>query len=384
MGVVAIAAGGTAGHINPALALAQELRGRGHEVRFYGTVRGMESSMVPEQGFAFEGLDVSGFDRSRPWTALSALLKMRAARRRVLREFAERGAPAVAVGFGAYVEFPLADAAARAGVPLVLHEQNSVPGMANKALAKKAAVLALTYPSSRAAFEGRTGPATEVVVCGNPVRASVLAPTRAQGRAALGLPDGATVLLVFGGSLGAQHLNRTVVRLKDELLGRPGLYVLHATGTRDYEECVEALALGEEEARRWRVSPYIDDMGSNLAAADAVLSRAGASSVAEIAARCVPSILVPYPYATENHQATNAGYLVEAGGAVLVDDADLDGRRFAQALLELVDDAGRRARMRAALEGLGCAEAAGRLADAVERAAAGGPPDPGPPRPRVR
>ncbi len=379
MSVVAIAAGGTAGHINPALALAQELRSRGHEVRFYGTVRGMEARLVPEQGFAFEGLDVSGFDRSRPWTGVAAVLKMRAARRRILAEFAEKGVPAAAVGFGAYVAFPLADAAARAGVPLVLHEQNSVPGMANKALAKKAAVLALTYPSSRAAFEGRTGAATEVVVCGNPVRASVLAPTRAQGRAALGLPDDATVLLVFGGSLGAQHLNRTVVRLKRELLARPDLYVLHATGARDHDETVAALALTDDEARRWRVSAYIDDMGSHLAAADAVLSRAGASSVAEIAARCVPSILVPYPHATENHQATNANYLVEAGGAELVDDADLDGARFAEALFSLVDDAGRRARMRAALEGLGSAGAAARLADAVERAAARGAAAPGGP-----
>lgn len=369
MSVVAIAAGGTAGHINPALALACELRDRGHEVRFYGTVRGMEATLVPQEGFPFEGLDVSGFDRSRPWTAATALLKMRRARARVLQGFSDGGAPDAAVGFGAYVEFPLADAAARAGIPLVLHEQNSVPGMANLALARKAQVLALTYPCTAARFKGKASPSAQVLVSGNPVRASVLAPTREQGRAKLGIPAQATVLLVFGGSLGAQHINQTVARLKDALLSRPDLVVLHAAGARGFDEARDALALTDGQRDRWRLLPYIDDMGSCLAAADAVLSRAGASSVAEIAARCVPSILVPYPYATENHQATNAGYLVEAGGARLVDDAALDGPAFDDALFSLVDDAALRARMRTALEGLGCAQAAARLADAVERAA---------------
>ena len=368
MSVVAIAAGGTAGHINPALALAQELADRGHEIRFYGTGRGMEAQLVPAQGFAFEGLDVSGFDRSRPWTAVTALVKMRAARKHLLAEFAVQGAPAAAVGFGAYVAFPLADAAAHRGVPLVLHEQNSVPGMANKALAKRARVLALTYPSSEALFAGRTGSTTQVMVCGNPVRRSVLAATRAEGRAALGIPEDATLLLVFGGSLGAQHLNRCVAQLKERLLQIPNLYVVHAAGARGYEDAQAALALTDEEARRWHLMPYIDDMGSCLAAADLVLSRAGASSVAEIAARCVPSILVPYPHATADHQTTNARFLVDAGGALLVTDADLDGEAFGQELLGLLADPARRAAMRRSLEGLGQDQAAVRLADAVEAA----------------
>lgn len=369
MSVVAIAAGGTAGHINPALALADELRDRGHEVRFYGTERGMEARLVPEQGFPFTGLDVCGFDRSRPWTAVTALVKTRAARKRIMARFAEEGVPAAVVGFGAYVAFPLADAAARSGVPLVVHEQNSVPGIANLALAKKADVVALTYPATRERFAGRVGPSANVIVTGNPVRRSVLAPTRAEGRARLGLPDDATVLLVFGGSLGARHINQTACRLKESLLARPDVYVLQAAGARGYDDAVASLGLTDEQARRWRVTPYIDDMGSCLAAADLVFSRAGASSVAEIAARCVPAVLVPYPLATENHQATNAGYLVDAGGAVLVDDDGLDYPDFDGTLLGLLDDSARRAAMRAALEGLAAAGAAGRLADAVEQAA---------------
>lgn len=371
MSVIAIAAGGTAGHINPAIALAQELRERGHEVRFYGTERGMESRLVPQEGFAFEGLDVSGFDRSRPWTAVSAFFKMRSARRHVLDEFDRGDRPAAAVGFGAYVCFPLADAAAARGIPLVLHEQNSVPGMANKALAKRASVLALTYPSSEALFAGRTGRGTKVVALGNPVRRSILDATREQGRAALGLPADATVLLVFGGSLGARHLNRALAALKERILAHEGTYVLHAAGAKDHEEALAALGLTEGEKARWRVMPYIDDMASCLAAADLVVSRSGASSVAEIAARCVPSVLVPYPHATADHQTTNARLLSDAGGAVVVADDRIDGEEFARTVLGLLSDPSRRAAMAAALEGLGQAGAASRLADAVEAAARG-------------
>ncbi|MBS5450992.1 MAG: undecaprenyldiphospho-muramoylpentapeptide beta-N-acetylglucosaminyltransferase [Coriobacteriia bacterium] len=368
MSIVAIAAGGTAGHINPALALAEELRDRGHDVRFLGTPGRLESRLVPEQGFAFEGLDVAGFDRSRPWTLFTAALKVSRATKRLTSEFSGESRPAVAVGFGAYVEVPLGRAAAKLGIPLVLHEQNSVPGLANKMLARTADTLALTYPAARPAFEGKTGPQTRVIETGNPVRRLVLAPTRADARARMGLPDDATVLLVFGGSLGALHINEAIASLKDELLSRENLYVLHGTGKRDYAMEVEKLALTPEQAKRWRVMEYIDDMGSMLAASDVVLSRAGASSIAEIAARHVPALLVPYPFATGNHQAVNARLLVDAGGAELLDDAQLDDAVFPQTLLGLVDDAARRAAMRAGLEGLGAHEAAGRLADAVEAA----------------
>lgn len=369
MSTFALAAGGTAGHINPALALANELRARGHEVRFYGTKKGMEATLVPQDGFAFEGLDVSGFDRSRPWTGVTALLKMNRAKKALLEEFACQGKPAAAVGFGAYVCFPLAAAAAKAGVPLVLHEQNSVPGMANKALAKDAALLALTYPVSEAKFAGKLGSDTRVQVLGNPVRASVLAPTREQGREALGIPADAKVLLIFGGSLGAAHLNKAACALRDELLARPDLYVVHAAGKKDYEQTREALALTDEQARRWRLSPYIDDMGSCLAAADLVLSRAGASSIAEIAALGVPSVLVPYPFATADHQTTNARYLTDAGAAVLFTDDEVAGDAFGEKLLELVRSTGEREAMRAAAAGLAQDLAASKLADELEAVA---------------
>ena len=180
---------------------------------------------------------------------------------------------------------------------------------------------------------------------------------------------GATLLLVFGGSLGARHLNECVTRLKDDLLSRRNLHIVHSTGAKDYDSVAAGLALTDEQRSRWSLRPYIDDMGSALAAADLVLSRAGASSIAEIAALAVPSVLVPYPFATADHQTTNARYLVDAGAALLFADDDIDGDAFAAELLGLIDDGDRRSAMRSAARGLAQDKAASALADQVESAA---------------
>ena len=366
---VAIAAGGTAGHINPALALAEELAARGHQVEFFGQPKKLESTLVPQAGFPFNPIDVTGFDRSRPWTLVSALWRMRAAQKTIGRHFGS-SRPDVAVGFGAYIELPLINWCHAQGIPCVIHEQNSVPGLANKTSAAKVKTVCVSLPVAIDAFRGKVGPDTQIVVTGNPVRQSVIRADRAEGRRSLGIPKDATMLLVFGGSLGARHLNEGVAALKSKLLSRKDLYVIHSTGKGEYDSVVQELALTPDEAARWRVMPYIDRMGEALAAADLVLSRAGASSVAEIAALAVPSMLVPYPFATADHQTTNARYLVDAGAAVLLPDEKIDTSEFEDDLLGLVDDPARRQAMRDAARGLAQDKAALELADQVESAAA--------------
>ena len=366
---VAIAAGGTAGHINPALALAEELAARGHQVEFFGQPKKLESTLVPQAGFPFNPIDVTGFDRSRPWTLVSALWRMRAAQKTIGRHFGS-SRPDVAVGFGAYIELPLINWCHAQGIPCVIHEQNSVPGLANKTSAAKVKTVCVSLPVAIDAFRGKVGPDTQIVVTGNPVRQSVIRADRAEGRRSLGIPKDATMLLVFGGSLGARHLNEGVAALKSKLLSRKDLYVIHSTGKGEYDSVVQELALTPDEAARWRVMPYIDRMGEALAAADLVLSRAGASSVAEIAALAVPSMLVPYPFATADHQTTNARYLVDAGAAVLLPDEKIDAPEFEGDLLGLIDDPARRQAMRDAARGLAQDKAALALADQVESAAA--------------
>jgi UDP-N-acetylglucosamine--N-acetylmuramyl-(pentapeptide) pyrophosphoryl-undecaprenol N-acetylglucosamine transferase len=365
---VAIAAGGTAGHINPALALAEELSARGHHVRFFGQTAKLEGTLVPQAGFDFTPIVVTGFDRSRPWTLVSALVREHHARSVIEGTFDKLGVPDVAVGFGAYVELPLMDSCRHRKVPYVLHEQNSVAGLANRTLASHASRVCIALPQAKSAFEGKAADSA-IVVTGNPVRRSVLGASREAGRSAFSIPDDATMLLVFGGSLGAKHVNDAVAALKDKILALPDVYVVHSTGKELYDDVVDELALSDQERKRWQVVPYISNMGEALAASDLVLSRAGASSIAEIAALAVPSVLVPYPLATADHQTTNAHFLVDAGAAVLVPDDKLDGPAFGEGLLELLQDGEKRQRMRQAARGLGQARAAAALADEVERAA---------------
>lgn len=367
---VAIAAGGTAGHINPALALAEELVARGHRVTFYGQSHKLEGKLVPEAGFDFAEIRVTGFDRERPWTLISALWRMRRAKGVLSKRFAELGAPQVAVGFGAYVEMPLLDWCASHGVPYVIHEQNSVPGLANKTCGRKAHAVCVSFPGALPAFEGHVGENTVLTVTGNPVRQSVIQASREAGRSLFDVHDNETMLLVFGGSLGARHVNEAIVGLKDELLARDHVRVIQATGNDLFDEVQASLTLNASEVERWKIVPYIDRMGEALAAADLVVSRAGASSIAEIAALAVPAVLVPYPLATADHQTTNARLLSDNDAAVLVPDDQLDTPSFRTPLLRLLDDSEERERMRTASRALAQDQAAQLLADEVERAAA--------------
>lgn len=355
-----LSGGGTAGHINPALALAEELQARGHEVRFAGTPQGIESRLVPEAGIPFTSFEAAGFDRSHPLTLPKGVYKIWRSSGLARKWLKEIGADAV-VCFGGYVCIPVGLAAEKLGIPVIVHEQNSVMGMANKQLAKKAARVALTYEVAGASVND----SSKVSVTGNPVRKSFSLVTREEGRDYLGISQGARMLLIFGGSLGARHINTAVCRLKDELLSRPDLHVVHVTGKKEYESVCQQLNLTEDEAKRWRVMDYNNQMALTMAAADAVVSRAGATSLAEISVRAVPALLVPFPFATADHQTVNAKEYVEAGAAYMVSDDQVESEAFTDLLLRLVDDAEVRQQMHQRALELETVNAAAKLADVV-------------------
>lgn len=365
--LVVLSGGGTAGHINPALALADELRARGCDVRFAGTPQGVEARLVAEAGIPFTPFEAAGFNRNHPLTLPKAVAKIQRSTGRAKAWLAELGADVV-VGFGGYVCIPVGRAAEKLGVPVVVHEQNSVMGMANKYLAKRAAAVCVTYAQS--APEGVD--AARVHVTGNPVRRSVITSSRAEGRAMLGIPDGALMLLVFGGSLGARHLNEGIALMRDELLARDDVRVVHITGPKELDAVREALALAPAEAERWQLMGYQDRMGETLAAADVIVSRAGATSLAEISARAIPALLVPFPHATEDHQTTNARAYVDAGCALMMADAEVGTEAFRDQVRALLDDAALRASMAEAARAQETADAAAKLADVVLAAAAPG------------
>ena len=362
--LVVLSGGGTAGHINPALAVAEVLQERGCDVRFAGCPTGVEARLAPQAGLPFVPFEAAGFNRRHPLSLAGALAKIQKSTQAAKRWFAEER-PDVVVGFGGYVSIPVARAAEACGVPVVVHEQNSVMGMANKYLAKRAAAVCLTYEHAAEALADKS----RVRVTGNPVRESVFSATREQGRARFGVPEGARMLLVTGGSLGARHLNQAVAALKDELLAYGDLHIVQVTGPKELDAVREQLALSPEQQARWQLLGYTDHMGDAMAAADIVVSRAGATSLAEISARALPALLVPFPFATEDHQTMNAQACVEAGAAYLVADADVEGPEFARKLRELIEDEDVRARMTAAARAQKTRDAAGLLADAVMEAA---------------
>ena len=330
------------------------------EVTYVGTPEGIEARLVPQAGIEFRSVRARGFDRSKPWMLLTSTMRIMVSAVRAW-SWMGRERPDVVVGFGGYVCIPVSLAALARRVPLVLHEQNSVPGMANRFLGRWARAVAVTYPESVARL-----PRPEVaVVTGNPVRPAVLDADREAGRLALGLGAHDTVLLVFGGSRGARHINEAVVGASEHLMRVEGLRVVHVTGPAEAES-VRALLAGHPETEgRWRTYDYLDDMGSALAAADLVVARAGATSIAEITALGAPSLLVPYPYATDDHQTGNAATLVEHGAAAVVADRDIDSPVFVETLLSLLGDAAGRATMSAASRALGRPDAATHVARVV-------------------
>ena len=331
---VVLTAGGTAGHINPAIATAEELTKRGHEVIFAGTPNRLESKLVPQEGYEFKAFEAYGFNRRHPKTivkALSSILKSTKLATAWLQEIK----PDCVIGFGCYVSLAICRAAKKLGIPYAVHEQNSVMGMSNKYLSKNAKATCLTYKRAD------TGKCNNVVITGNPVRSKFLSVTKEEGRKMLGIPMNAKVLLVFGGSLGAKHINEAIVKLVPELLKRKNLYIVHITGRDQYDSVIE----NSETNDRYIVLPYQDKMGETMAAADMCISRAGASTLAEITAMCLPALLVPYPYATENHQFYNAKSLLDSGCVMYIPDHAVETKEFDDAVFKLVDDEDMRADM---------------------------------------
>lgn len=339
---ILIGGGGTAGHVFPALALADHLRAGGHEVRFAGTASGQEARLVPAAGFRLDLVEARPLERRLSVRALTApIASIRSVgQARPLAAWAD-----VVVGMGGYVSVPTALAALRSRRPLVLHEQNAVPGLANRTLARPARAVAVAFGEARRAFPRRT----RTVVTGNPVRPEVLEVPRDRERLVaeacreLDLTQGRRTLVVFGGSQGALHVNHAVC---DALggLDPDGLQVLLLTGAA-HAETVRATLARVQPGMTVRVVGFLERMALAYALADIVVARAGATTVAEVAVCGVPSILIPYPYATGRHQEANARALQRVGGASLLLDDELDGRVLAERISWLLVDEERRRKM---------------------------------------
>ena len=346
---VLIAAGGTAGHVVPALAVADALRADGHDVVFAGGERA-EAELVPAAGYPLRTLRVEGISRSNPLMAARAVAKAGAAffaARKLLQ--AER--PDVVMGGGGYVAGPVGAAAVLARIPLVLTEADSHLGLTNRALARFARRVCLAFP-----IEGRGG--KRYLVTGRPVPPPVT--DRAAARERFGLAEDDTCVLVFGGSLGARSINEAAI----DAFSGAAFHVLHACGARDYASLRDRVPSVNYDLRE-----YITPFGDALAACDLCVARAG-GSIFEIASHGRPAVLVPYPHAAADHQTSNAQWMVRAGAAVVIPDAELTAERLAREVGELLGDPGRLRAMGRASAELARPEAANVIATELVAAAA--------------
>ena len=365
-----IAGGGTAGHVVPGLAVAEALVALGHPRRsvvFVGSRRGMEAELVHKAGFRLVLLPGRGIQRRLTPANVGAVVGIL---RGVLQAFGlvRRLRPSVVVSLGGYASVPCVLAAALWRVPVVAVSYDAVPGWATRLAGWRAAACAVAFEDS---------PLPRKVVTGTPVSTAVAAldpaRDRASARAELGLPADATVVLVVGGSLGAARLNDAVLGFVAAHGGRAGLAIRHVCGARNADDVAARVPPPVPGGLVYQLVPYEDRMPLAYAAADLVVARAGAATVAELAAVGLPAVLVPYPHATHDHQTANARSLERVGAAVVVPDAELDAERLAAVLDELLADPARRASMAAAAAARGRPDAAARVAVVVEQAAASRP-----------
>lgn len=356
---VLLTGGGTGGHLYPGLAVAERLRQRGVQCRFVGTKRGIEARVVPERHFPFHAIRARGL-AGKPWQKLLALVQTFYGTLQSVFVLQQQR-PELVVSTGGYVCAPVLLAARLRGTPVVMLEQNALPGKVNRKLAPFARRICLSFEESRKFF-----PAARCEVTGNPVRSEILEASREQGRAHFNIPSDRPVLLVTGASQGAASLNRAVEKAlplwKDQ-----AWTVLHLTGPKHLQGVEEHSGTVLQGGKLdYRCFGYMAEMHLAYAAADLVVSRAGATTLAEITARGLPAILVPYPFAADRHQDYNADTLVTRGAAIKLDDAAVE-ELLADTVASLMEDSQRLGKMADASLASGLPRALDNIVGLIER-----------------
>ncbi len=363
---IILTGGGTGGHIYPALAIAEQCREQGIKAEFLyiGGKRGLETKIVPEAKIRFESIDITGFRRS-----LFSLENIRTINRfiqgvkiskKLIREFR----PDIVIGTGGYVCGPVVYAAAKLGIPTLVHEQNAIPGLTNLFLSGYANTVAVSFEDALPRFKR----AKRVLFTGNPRATMVQHADRERGLASLGLPADAQIVLMVGGSRGARALVEAMVQAAPLLQQKPDVHYVFVTGEIYYDEIYERIQEAVDTIpTNLHVLPYIPNMPEVLAATSLLIGRAGASSLAEITSLGTPSILIPSPNVTNNHQEANALALKKAGAAEMLLERDLSGQALVAIVDRIMDDEQERQRMSEASSALGTPQSAFLLLEEMQR-----------------
>ena len=362
--------GGTAGHVNPALALAGLIKERkpDSEILFVGAHRGIEKQLIESAGWPFRAVEISSFHRSltpkelrHNLISLRNLLRSPGEAKALLKEF-----PAsLVVGTGGYASYPMIRAAASLGIPAAVHESNAIPGLTTRLLEKHADLIMVGFEECRKNYRHPE----KVLVTGTPVRGDFFRLTRKQAKQKLGMDDGRPLIVSFWGSLGAREMNRQMAEFL-ALEARSGIPFHHVHGAGKVgcihmAEYLKDAGIDLDRAPGLEVREYIQDMGVMMRAADLVICRAGASTISELTALGVPAIIVPSPNVTHNHQESNARVLANGGGAEMILEKDSSGRILYDTARRILEDPDRRKRMSSAMSSLGTIDASEKIYAAV-------------------
>lgn len=331
-----VTGGGTGGHIYPAIAIADKFKSEdpGTEVLYVGCREGIEQELVPKAGYDLKLVDARWVDRSsirELFKTANTVLKGISQSRKIIREFK----PDAVIGTGGYVCFPVIYAAQKEGVPAFLHEQNAFPGLANRKLEKFVRKIFLGFGDAKKYFREPE----KMVEAGNPVRKSFFSLEKSEARKKLGFGEDEFIVLSFGGSLGAETINEVAFSLMKKLNGVPDTQLIFGTGKRYFENVNKRVSdEGITVESNIHIKDYINDMDNHLMAADVVIARSGALSVAEITVCGKASVLIPSPNVTGNHQFYNAKAIADRGGAFLIEEKALDAEKLVENILELKND----------------------------------------------
>lgn len=363
---IIIAGGGTAGHINPGIAIAKYIMNRYPNARimFVGTQRGLEKELVPREGFEIKFIKARGFSRKISFDIFLTAKDMISGyieARKIIKSFN----PEIVIGTGGYVCLPLVMAASRLKVPTLIHEANSLPGIANKILGKFVDAVAISFKETEKYFKGNR----KVVFTGNPVRTEILSTTREDARKHEQIEQSTLMVLAFGGSRGAQKLNEAIVDIIISNDGKLPYRLVFSTGQNQFDlvkNRLEKSGLTFGQCKNVRIVPYIFDIAKFMAAADLFVGRAGAITISEITAIGLSSILIPFPYATENHQECNARTLEKQGAAIVVLEKDLTGEILNQQITSLVNNKELIAKMSKNAKKMGVLDAVEKIGEVIE------------------
>ena len=353
---ILIAGGGTGGHVNPALALANNLRIKypGAEFLFVGSKRGLENDLVPKEGYKIARIPVRGFSRkgglSKIWPYMVLVAGM-------IKSFFifVKFRPDMAFGTGGYASGPILFWTSLFNVPTLIHEANVLPGITNRFLSAKADITAVCFPESKSHFKK----AKRIEVTGNPIRKKILKANRTTSRATMGLAIDKKLVVIMGGSQGAKPINDAAVEMLSEIYKDGDFKLIFAPGKKHY---VSVSSVVNNKYKDVEIPSYIYDADIIYSAADLIVNRAGASTISEIAALGVPSILIPSPYVAENHQEKNARALEANGGCVVLRDDELSGQVLYDNIKRIIDDDERLAAMRKSAASVGIRDASEKLA----------------------